>query len=148
MHRFFKSFAAPMRLFCVAFSKATSPRAVAPRRAGAPGVSFVSFSLRLCCQRKADKEVWYLKIVPLTIDTKTPISLFLFESIAPKRKSFAKRKRAVFCAHAARARAFEKARQNNRWVQHKSLKRWTKLSLMLHKSNLSLEEFYEFAFLY
>ena len=64
-------------------------------------VSFVSFSLRFLRQRKAAKEAWCLKIVALTIDIKIPLTLFLFESIAPKRKSFAKRKRAIFCAHAA-----------------------------------------------
>ena len=50
------------------------------------GVSFVSFSLRLFCQRKAAKESWCLKIAPLTIDIKISLSLFLLPQEAQKKK--------------------------------------------------------------
>jgi hypothetical protein len=40
--------------------KGGSPRAVAQRGVSAFGVSFVNFSLRLLCQRKVAKNIWYL----------------------------------------------------------------------------------------
>jgi hypothetical protein len=71
-----------------------------PRRRFA--VSFVSFSLRLFCQRKAAKSFCYQDFS----------NAFSFETIGTKEKALQK-ENAVFCANAARATAFEKAVQNN-----------------------------------
>ena len=64
-------------------------------------VSFDSFSLRLFRQRKAAKNFWYQR----------SFNAFSFEKIAPKEKALQK-ENGRFCAHAARAVAFEKAPQN------------------------------------
>jgi hypothetical protein len=83
--------------FCGAFSK--SDRGYG---ASSPvfGVSFDSFSLRLCCQRKAAKPFCYQNL----------LDAFSFEVKGPKEKALQK-ENAVFCANAARA---------------PPLKRWTK----------------------
>ena len=88
-----------------------------PPRRRKIAVSFVSFSLCLLQQRKAAKESWYLKIVPLTLITAYLLSLFLLKQEAQKKKLC--KKKMPFFAYAAgaaarRAPTFEKVGQNNR----------------------------------
>jgi hypothetical protein len=95
---------------------------VAPRRVGAHSVSFISFSLRFLRQRKAAKEVWYLKIVPLTIDIKTSLTLFSLEQ-EPQRKKLCKKEtaytglRAPYPRHCAWGTTFKKVDETIAWVQ-------------------------------
>jgi hypothetical protein len=85
---------------------------VAPRRAGALGVSLLAFFAPIS-SKKAAKQLFVSKVSGLTKDSKFPLSLFSLGQ-EPQRKKLCKKETAIFCAHAARASAFEKAEQNNR----------------------------------
>ena len=100
-----------------------SPRVVVPCGTSTLGVSFVSFSFRLFCERKAAKKFWYLMFVPQTDATSYPLSTFSLGQ-EPQRKS-SQKETAIFCTHAVRASAFEKAEQNNRLVRASKVEKTT-----------------------
>ena len=88
-------------------------------------VSFVSFSLRFLRQRKAAKEVWYLKIVSLTIDTKISLTLFSFAIRGTKEKALQK-ENADFFALTPRGRALLKKRGKTTGGCGEAFEMWTK----------------------
>jgi len=89
---------------------------VAPaRRERISAFSFVSFSLGLHRQRKAAKECWYLKIVPLILTTSHQLSTFSLTKQTQRKSSQKETLYALKPRGSAtlRATAFEKAVQNN-----------------------------------